>query len=128
MTRVLVTGSRKWKNRAVIAAALLKAVNDYEWPIIIVHGGQTSWDWKTGEQYGADFLADEIAREVGLEVEQHLPDWNRYGKAAGPLRNQEMVDAGADVCLAFPAGESRGTRNCMRKAEEAGIPVIDYGY
>ena len=37
-----------------------------------------------------------------------------------------MVDLGADVCLAFPLGESRGTRDCMRRASEAGIPVIDY--
>ena len=128
MTRVIVTGSRKWRNRAPIIAALLEVVNDYPHPITIVHGGQKGWDYKNGEAFGCDYLAGEIAREVGLEVEVHLPEWDTYGKAAGPIRNQKMVDAGADLCLAFPMGASPGTRSCMAKAEAAGIPVINYGY
>ena len=38
-----------------------------------------------------------------------------------------MVNAGADLCLAFPLGESRGTRDCVRRADAAGIPVLNYG-
>lgn len=43
--------------------------------------------------------------------------------AAGPRRNREMVEAGADVCLAFPMGASRGTRGCIALAQAAGIPT-----
>lgn len=63
---------------------------------------------------------------VGVTQEQHSADWDK-GRTAGFLRNQEMVDAGAYVCLAFViAGKSKskGTRDCIRRAKKAGIPVV----
>lgn len=55
----------------------------------------------------------------------------RYGKpnfsCAGLVRNQLMVDLGADICLAFPLPGSRGTWDCMGRAEAAGIKVINLG-
>lgn len=112
--RILVTGSRDWPSsrRSEIERAL---VEHYKPGAVIVHG-----DCPTG----ADFFADHAALSWGWEVERHPADWTKHRKAAGPLRNQEMVNLGADVCLAFPLGASRGTRDCMARAEAAGIPVI----
>lgn len=119
--RILVTGSRDWADRALIRSALLghvwitRALNP-----VLVHGGAR----------GADTLAaQEFAELFGHRgtVEVHEADWDQYGRLAGPFRNRDMVALGADLCLAFPLGESRGTRNCMRLAEEAGIPVLNYG-
>jgi hypothetical protein len=84
----------------------------------VVHGGCPT---------GADCIADNLSRDLGLvgvTVERHPADWSK-GRKAGPERNQGMVDLGADICLAFPLGESRGTRDCMRRARAAGIPVVD---
>jgi hypothetical protein len=59
-------------------------------------------------------------------------DWDAYGNAAGPKRNQQMVDDGLALkrlfsaelhCLAFPAPDSRGTHDCARRAREAGYNV-----
>lgn len=47
-----------------------------------------------------------------------------YYSCAGFIRNQRMVDTGADVCLAFPRGESKGTYDCASRAKSALIPVI----
>jgi hypothetical protein len=58
-----------------------------------------------------------------VRSEQHPADWNTHGKAAGPIRNQAMVDLGADLCLAFPRADSKGTWDCVRRAADAGIPV-----
>ena len=59
-------------------------------------------------------------------------DWGRYGDAAGPIRNREMLDyllqaqtLGYRVgVLAYPAKRSHGTWDMVRQAESAGVPVI----
>jgi hypothetical protein len=107
--RVLITGSRNWTNRATVIAAL----EGFDDDTVIVHGG--AW--------GADTMADEVAQEMGFRTEMHPAMWRTHGRAAGPIRNQEMVDAGADVCLAFPMSGSKGTWDCVRRARKAGIPV-----
>jgi hypothetical protein len=65
----------------------------------------------------------------GDEAQQEIfpADWERYGKRAGPIRNAEMVKAGADVVLAFPLPGGRGTQHTIRLAREAGIPVKVWG-
>jgi hypothetical protein len=73
---------------------------------------------------GADAFADQFARDFGIQVEKHKAEWDLHGKFAGPKRNKEMVDLGADVVLAFPQGLSKGTRGTIRMAETAGLPII----
>jgi len=58
-----------------------------------------------------------------MEAEPHPADWERHGRAAGPIRNQEMADAGADLCIAFPYGIGKGTYDMIERARKAGIPV-----
>lgn len=76
---------------------------------------------------GADHMADILAPAHGYEIERYPADWKTYGKPAGYRRNADMVNLGADICLAFPLGASKGTRMCMRLASEAGIPVLNFG-
>lgn len=118
--RILVTGSRKWTDRERIRMALLWAWCELgcEPDCVLVHG-----DCPTG----ADALAAEIWSLAHLPVEAHPADWENLKRAAGPIRNQEMVNLGADLCLAFPLPESRGTFDCMKRAERAGIPVRQLG-
>ena len=82
------------------------------WPVL-VHGGAP----------GADQLADEWSSGSDVLVEVHKADWDRHGRAAGPIRNQEMADAGADLCIAFPGG--KGTADMVKRAKAAGIPVLE---
>lgn len=121
--RILITGSRDWDDFHAVENSILGALYDaevspYDDDIVVVHG-----DCPTG----ADAAADQVGRLWGFEVEAWPADWDSHGKAAGPIRNQQMVNAGADLCLAFPLGESRGTRDCVRRADAAGIPVLNYG-
>lgn len=117
MARLLVTGSRDWTDRALIADALRAAYHYFDGArdTILVHGAAR----------GADKLAKGIWNNQGLPDEPHPADWKQYGKAAGMIRNREMVLLGADLCLAFPLFNSIGTLGCMKVAELAGIRVVD---
>jgi len=121
--RILITGSRDWDDFHAVENSILGALYDaevspYDDDIVVVHGACPT---------GADAAADQVGRLWAFGVEAWPADWTSHGKAAGPIRNQQMVNAGADLCLAFPLGESRGTRDCVRRADAAGIPVLNYG-
>ncbi len=115
--RVIVCGSRGWHDRKVIADTLNAIVLAYECEFpnpVIVHGKCPR---------GADRLADEEAGKAGLLTESHPADWDTHGKRAGFIRNEEMAELGADLCVAFWDGRSAGTQDMMDRAKKHGIPV-----
>lgn len=84
----------------------------------------------TGGAKGADSLGHELAVELGCETEVYPADWNKYGKGAGPVRNQQMLDEGKpEFILAFvdrPLTESRGTADMVRRAKAARLTGCTY--
>lgn len=112
--RILVTGSRDWDDVLTIEGALAMACYQNV-PAIIVHGACPK---------GADAIASRWTRThrvIGLTEEMHPANWQWLGKRAGFVRNQLMVDLGADICLAFIKDGSRGSSHTATLAEEAGI-------
>lgn len=118
--RIIVTGSRDWadfetihrKLRFAILTALAGAADE----VTIVQGGAT----------GADEIARVYAAKLRLKCETFEANWDRHGKAAGPIRNGEMLASGIDLVLAFPIGTrstSPGTWDCIEKAARVGIPI-----
>jgi len=118
--RVLITGSRDWDDYTQIERVLAR----FEPGTTIVHGGNGRWDRVRRIHVGADRLAGIAGQKLGFQVEVFPAAWSTYGKRAGMIRNQKMVDAGADLVLAFPLESSVGTFDCMRRAERAGITVV----
>lgn len=122
--RILITGSRTWDDPETIADALWAATGTL-WAdreidladVVVVSGGCPR---------GADRLCEEAAERAGVRVERHPAEWSRLGKRAGFVRNEEMVNLGADICLAFIKDGSRGASMTARLAEEAGIPTVRY--
>ncbi|WPH57818.1 putative chromosome segregation protein [Mycobacterium phage WXIN] len=114
--RVLITGSRRLLAGMGLESSLgleLLYADALGLPLVVIHGAAP----------GADTLAHEWAELIdGVTPDPHPANW-RAGKQAGHVRNQVMVDHGADVCLAFPLPGSTGTWDCVRRAEAAGIPV-----
>ncbi len=109
--RVLVCGGRCFDDEALVQATLNGLGVTH-----IIEGGAS----------GADTLAWRWARANlggGSEhISQFKARWDVHGKAAGPIRNQEMLDEGKpDLVVAFDGG--RGTADMVRRAERAGIPV-----
>lgn len=114
--KVLVTGDRNWTNREVIERELRKLPPGS----IVVHGAAR----------GADSIAGEIARRLGFEVRPYPADWDTHGKAAGPMRNAEMLrrehllHSPIEKVLAFHSDfeNSRGTKDMVTKAIKKSIP------
>ena len=75
-----------------------------------------------GEAKGADSLGKRYAKEHGIPVQSFPAQWDRYGKAAGMIRNNQML-AFADALVAFWDGKSHGTENMLDIAANKGIPV-----
>jgi YspA, cpYpsA-related SLOG family len=111
--RVLVTISRDWDDYEAIHDAVNNLWVGYDsFDITIVHGA-SQMDW---------FIAG-VAYTFGMDLEAHPADWDAYGKAAGMIRNGDMVALGADLFLAFIKNNSNGATDCARKAERAGIQM-----
>ncbi|MEU9415201.1 DUF2493 domain-containing protein [Streptomyces sp. NPDC048272] len=114
--RVIVTGSRDWTDADTIHEALdevycrVPAEQDF----VLVHGGCPT---------GADAIAHAWAEPTAATIDIFIADWANQGKAAGPRRNVRMVAEGADLCLAFIKGGSRGATHTATIADRAGIPV-----
>lgn len=108
--RIIVTGSRHYDRYDRVLYTLLPYHTGTH---TLVHGAAP----------GLDTLAARAAEELKWEVEAHPADWGVVGPAAGPARNQLMVNLGADLCIAFPLKGSKGTWDCVKRAHEAGISV-----
>jgi hypothetical protein len=109
--KVLVCGSRYWNDKESIRKEILRLKPD-----VVIEG----------EANGADSLARQVAEELGIEVKPHRAKWEIYDRAAGPIRNQEMLDEEKpDLVLAFhhDLENSKGTKDMVQRARKAGVPV-----
>lgn len=77
----------------------------------------------SGGAQGADLLGAKYAREIGCELIEHLPDWDKYGKKAGFLRNIDIIKD-SDMVYAFWDGVSKGTKHSIDLAEKHDKPCI----
>lgn len=116
--RLIVCGSRDFDDAKLLAHVLDNIWQNANFPALtVVHGGAR----------GADSLAGEWARSsltthVGKVAEEvHMAEWDKRGNAAGPFRNRAMAASGADLCLAFWDGKSRGTADMLGAATQYNI-------
>jgi hypothetical protein len=112
--RVIVCGGRDFKD----PDWLLKALNTWESifgrdRLVIIQGGAP----------GVDAYAKAWAEAREIACETYPADWDAHGKAAGPIRNQQMLDTKPDFVLAFPGG--KGTADMVARAREAGVEVVE---
>lgn len=76
----------------------------------------------SGAARGYDRVGERISRLNGIPVRSYPANWDKYGKAAGYIRNAEMADY-ADELLAFWDGHSRGTKNMIDEMHKRNKPV-----
>ena len=109
--RILVCGSRLFHNQRMMCR-VLEAETQGATRVVLIHGGCR----------GADKLAGRIAKQKGWDVDIYRADWSNHGHAAGPIRNQKMLEQSKPtLVLAFPLIGSRGTKDMIRRAQKAGV-------
>lgn len=110
---ILVTGDRNWANEEIIAKAL-----EANSPSLVVEGGAR----------GADRIARMVCTRLGIPFLEIEADWNKYHRAAGPIRNREMLKQGPTLVLAFHNNltVSKGTKDMCKAAIKVRIPVRLY--
>lgn len=107
--KVIVAGSRKITN----------------WTLVIEAMEESKFDIKeivSGTATGVDRMGEAIARATDTKLTRFPADWDRYGKAAGPIRNRAMAEY-ADAAVVVWDGESPGSENMIEEMKRLGKPV-----
>jgi hypothetical protein len=78
----------------------------------------------SGGASGADQLGEEWAATRGVPLMRFVAEWDKYGKAAGPIRNREMAKY-AEAVVLFRGGA--GTKNMKQEALKAGLKILHEG-
>lgn len=121
MNVLLVCGDREWKKVGIVRRVLEQIGVGPGWIVI------------EGDCRGADRIGGTVARTLGAHVEPFPADWPRYGRGAGPVRNEQMLQRLAALkaeghavrAVAFHPDlrRSKGTRDMVTRLENAGVPV-----
>lgn len=112
--KVLVCGDRNWTNRSMIWDVLDALRNGHQMIVIEGHArgaDKAAHDWAVGN------------RNLGVQLVCMPANWERYGKAAGPIRNREMLEHEPDLVLAFHDAieTSKGTADMLTIAADADV-------
>lgn len=114
--RVIVCGSRFWNNAGIINRELNALYGEHGVHLTVIEG----------DARGADAIAGEWADHNMIEHLWFTADWQKYGRAAGPIRNQHMLDTTKPhLVLAFHEDieHSKGTKDMIKRAKKAGVEV-----
>ena len=107
--RVIIAGGRDINDFDL----LLDAVEESQFEITTVVSGGAR---------GVDHMGEIFAEEMNLKLTVYEADWERNGRAAGPIRNRKMAE-NADALIAIWDGKTRGTKNMIETATKLGLLV-----
>lgn len=116
MAKYVFSGSRHWKDEETIARILAKHVPEGS---VVAHGNAR----------GVDEIVDRVANRGLYTVIRFHADWDKHKKAAGPIRNREMLEVRPEMCICIHENisGSRGTKDMLTECRRRGIPVVLYG-
>lgn len=114
MKNILFCGDREWRDFKKIRYVFEKLYKKLG-KFVVIHGAAR----------GADDMCGEVASEFGLKVIPIPADWKKHGLAAGPIRNNKMLDLKPDFVIAFHSNitKSKGTKHCVTEAYKRYIKV-----
>lgn len=114
--KIIVAGSRSFNEYNTLKSKLDHFLSKINHPVIV-----------SGTANGADKLGEKYAKEKDFKIKRFPANWDKHGKRAGYLRNEEMAKY-ADGCVVFWDGESKGTKHMIdiAKREVLQLRVVHY--
>ncbi len=114
--KVIIAGSRSITDYEIVYDAVIQAA------VRVGIGDEEMEEVVSGGAAGVDRLGERFAALHYIPVKRFKADWNRFGKRAGPLRNEEMATY-ADALIAVWDGKSRGTAHMIETARKKRLVV-----
>jgi len=123
--RVLVTGDRRYHRLEPIDGLIreLRRLREDGADALVIHGAAS----------GADTICHNICKQWGVPMHVFPADWQKLGRAAGPIRNSVMLKdlldgpaAAYRTVIAFhdDLPNSKGTRDMCKRGLSAGLDVV----
>ena len=115
INRIIICGTRDFDDRELLYSTL-DSITHTMTNLEIISGGCR----------GADSIGEEYAKTRNILLTVFPADWDKYGRAAGPIRNKQMLNYALEenaVVVAFWDGKSRGTLNMIQAAKNANVDV-----
>lgn len=112
MFRVIIAGGRDFNDYPLLKATMDELLVNITDDITVL----------CGQARGADTLGEQYAKKRGYAVSYYPANWEKYGKRAGYLRNEQMAQ-NADALVAFWDGKSHGTSHMIGLALQYGLKV-----
>jgi len=110
--KIIIAGSRNFNDYNLLKSSCDNLLTQF-----------TNIEIVSGTARGADKLGERYARERGYDIKQFPANWDKFGKSAGYIRNDEMAQY-SDMLIAFWDGTSKGTKHMIDLANKRGIRVI----
>jgi hypothetical protein len=108
---LIIAGYRKFQNYPLLREKVLRLTQGHTIATIL-----------SGKCEGTDSLGERFAKEFEIPVDPYPADWNRFGKAAGPIRNGQMVK-NATHAIVFDHPLARGSKDLIRQANAIQLPL-----
>lgn len=112
MIKVIVAGSRTANNFELVEKSLMMYFKEHK-----LHRADV--EIISGTARGADQLGEKFADKYNLKLTKFPADWNKYGKSAGYIRNEQMAKYASQngILFAFWDGQSKGTNHMINIAK-----------
>jgi len=111
--KVIIAGSRNIGNYKLVKRVV--ELSDFDITEVV-----------SGECRGVDKLGEKWAEENGIPIKSFPANWERYGKAAGPMRNAEMAEYADSLILIWNPKVSRGSRSMYKEAQKRNLPIFEW--
>lgn len=112
--KTIIAGSRTITNQKLVDSVITAAQKHFQIQEVV-----------SGTARGVDLCGETFATQNNIPIKRFPADWNKHGRAAGPIRNEQMAQY-ADALILIWDGKSRGAASMLRLARKYNLKIIKF--